>query len=208
MQFLGDFSSTSDKYTGSFHHIQPPGSRPVFSMLTKNSVIITINLINRPFTHGPLVSFLNPLTRYVECFLDGFLLVLNPCISYKGMLENYASDLDLLDYFRKAKSLLKTHYALCYAKTMPHSLNNDTDTTSTVPTAVDGSFFKVNFTLRYKKKDCLLCNELDEYFKLSHEDFNACNPLQWWIGWQAQFPSLFCLAQDLLIIPNIFSFSK
>jgi hypothetical protein len=45
-------------------------------------------------------------------------------------------------------------------------------------------------------------NELKEYFKLPAEDFDACNPIHWWVGWQAQFPNLFCLACDILCIPG------
>ncbi len=163
---------------GSFHHLQPLGSRLVFLMLTKNSAITIINLTICPFTHGPLVSSLSPLLRCVECFSHCFLSVLDSHISYEGMLEDYTSDLDLLDYLREAKSLLETYYALRYANSMPHSLDDNADTTGT-STTVDGSPFKVNFTLRHKKKDHLLHDELDEYFKLPHEDFNACNPLQW-----------------------------
>ena len=39
---------------------------------------------------------------------------------------------------------------------------------------------KVNFTSRYQKKDYVVVNELDEYFKLPREDFDTCEPLNWW----------------------------
>ena len=96
------------------------------------------------------------------------------------------------------------HYANC----MPHLLNDVADITDTISSAVDGSPSKVNFTSRYKKKDQLSSyDKLEEYFKLPSEDFNACKPLQWWVGWQAQFPALYCLARDLLMIPGMFSFT-
>jgi hypothetical protein len=50
-----------------------------------------------------------------------------------------------------------------------------------------------------------LCDELEEYFKLPREDFDTCQPLQWWVGWQSQFPSLYCLACDVFSIPGTFS---
>jgi hypothetical protein len=67
---------------------------------------------------------------------------------------------------------------------------------------IDKSLSKVNFTLRYKKRDSISCDELDEYFKLPHEDFDTCRPLKWWVGRQAQFPNLYCLARDLFTIPG------
>ena len=72
------------------------------------------------------------------------------------------------------KELLHTHYTKHYAN-WAHSTQETTD--GCVPTVTDDSPSKVNFTLRYKKKENLLCNELEEYFKPPHEDFNTCQPL-------------------------------
>jgi hypothetical protein len=47
-------------------------------------------------------------------------------------------------------------------------------------------------------------NELEEFFKLSREDFDTCKPLQWWLGRRAQFPNLYCLACDVFGIPGMF----
>jgi len=47
-------------------------------------------------------------------------------------------------------------------------------------------------------------NELEEFFKLSHEDFDTCKPLQWWLGRCAQFPNLYRLACDVFGIPDMF----
>jgi hypothetical protein len=135
-------------------------------------------------------------------------LVLDPRISYDGALQDYANDPELLAYLESAKSLLHTHYILCYANCAPHSLDDVSDTTNTISSAVDGSPSKVNFTSRYKKKDQLQRDELEEYFKLPREDFDTCKPLQWWVGRQAQFPSLYCLARDLLTIPGRVSFTS
>ena len=64
---------------------------------------------------------------------------------------------------------------------------------------------KMNFTSRYKKKDDVLHNELEEYFKLPHEDFESCDLLTWWLGCCAQYPNLFRLACDVLAILGIVS---
>ena len=37
---------------------------------------------------------------------------------------------------------------------------------------------------------------------LSHEDFNTCDPISWWIGHHSQFPDVFNFAHDLLAIPG------
>jgi len=96
-----------------------------------------------------------------------------------------------------------------YANSTPHALNDvanhAADATNAI-SAANGSPSKVNFISRYKKKDRVLCDELKEYFKLPCKDFDSCKPVQWWVGRQAQFPSLYCLAWDLLTIPSMFSF--
>jgi hypothetical protein len=89
---------------------------------------------------------------------------------------------------------------------MPQTLDDFADATDAVLPAADSSPSKVNFTSRYRKKDRVLRDELEEYFKLPCEDFDACKPVQWWVGRRAQFPSLYCLARDLLTIPGMFSF--
>ncbi|KAF8228886.1 hypothetical protein L208DRAFT_1403024 [Tricholoma matsutake] len=84
---------------------------------------------------------------------------LNPHISYEGAKEDYSDDADLLKYLE--------------------SETTDAYTTDAhVQTVTDDSPSKVNFTLRYKKKENLLCNKLQEYFKLPREDFNTCQLLQ------------------------------
>jgi hypothetical protein len=46
-------------------------------------------------------------------------------------------------------------------------------------------------------------DEIDEFFKLPPESFTV-DPIQWWAGRCAQFPSLSCLARDILSIPGGF----
>jgi len=135
--------------------------------------------------------------------LSHFVLpVLDPRISYEGALQDYADNPVLLEYLEETKALLHTHYNKNYANQHTHSVQE-----SVVHDGNTSGFnSKVNFTSRYKKKDQLSRNELEEFFKLQREDFDSCNPLQWWVGRKAQFPSLFCLARDLLSIPGMFLF--
>jgi hypothetical protein len=67
---------------------------------------------------------------------------------------------------------------------------------------VSGSPQKVNFTAQYKKQPTNLKDELEEYYRLPSEDFNACDPIQWWAGCHSQFPNLSHLACDILAIPG------
>lgn len=106
--------------------------------------------------------------------------VLDPQISYEGARKDYADDPDLLAYLEVTKSKLHTYYIQHYVNHTTASHNSVSNVTRSVTS--DGSPSKVNFTLRYKKKDNVLCDELEEYFKLPHEDFDACKPLEWWLG--------------------------
>ena len=115
---------------------------------------------------------------------------------------DYAGDSDLLGYLEFSKSMLHTYYInhySCHADSLSQSTNTTQSTSDESPSVV-------NFTSRYKKKDTQSCNELEEYFKLQHEDFDPCNPLEWWVGQQAQFPNLYCLARDILSVPGMFFF--
>lgn len=67
---------------------------------------------------------------------------------------------------------------------------------------IDGSPQK-SFTARYRRKMNYSTNELEEYFKLPAEDFQSCNPIQWWVGRRSQFPCLFQLVRDILCIPGL-----
>jgi hypothetical protein len=50
-----------------------------------------------------------------------------------------------------------------------------------------------SFTAQYHRKEKASINKLEEYFKLPAEDFDACNPIQWWMCQHSQFPNLFHL---------------
>jgi hAT family C-terminal dimerisation region len=156
-----------------------------------------------PFYTWAACESCQSFVSYVKSLSQHYPLVLDPRISYEGALQDYANDPDLLAYLESAKSSLHNYYAICYADSTPQTLDDAADA---VLPAMDGSPSKVNFTSRYKKKERVQRDELEEYFKLPCEDFDGCKPVQWWVGRRAQFPNLYCLARDLLTIPGMFSF--
>jgi hypothetical protein len=116
------------------------------------------------------------------------------------MKIDYANDPELSEHLEKSKSNLFDYFNKSYAHvaiSTPPSVPSPL--IQTPPTV--GSPQK-SFTARYRRKEKLSINELEEYFKLPAEDFDACNPIHWWMGRRAQFPNLFCLARDILCIPG------
>ena len=106
--------------------------------------------------------------------------MLDPCISYEGLKVNYGNDVMLSNHLEDSKTNLfdyfNEHYATLHSPTLPLPL----------PTAIqsipmDGSPQK-SFMARYCQKEKYSKNELKEYFKLPAEDFNTCDPIQWWVG--------------------------
>lgn len=61
----------------------------------------------------------------------------------------------------------------------------------------------MSFTSRYQKKDRVAVDELADYFKLPLEDFETCDPLEWWKGRRSQFPNLYRLVCDIFSIPGM-----
>jgi hAT family protein len=135
---------------------------------------------------------------------DLFLLpVLDPRISYEGLKADYADDLILSDHLEGSKSKLFDYFNANYANAIPTPPSSSPPSTRVQPTPLAGSPQK-SFTARYRRKEKTSVNELEAYFKLPTEDFEACNPIHWWIGRRAQFPNLFCMARDILCIPGKF----
>jgi hypothetical protein len=117
------------------------------------------------------------------------------------MKIDYADDPMLSEHLEQSKSSLFDYFHENYAHVV---------TTATLPMPlpiqaapiVAGGSPQKSFTARYRRKEKPAVNELEEYFKLPAEDFDACNPIRWWMGRRAQFPNLFCLARDILCIPG------
>ena len=129
------------------------------------------------------------------------LTVLDPRISYEGLKMDYAADGDLNEHLEKSKTDLFVYFQTNYAgKAIPRLQPSTSESSTTPPTT--HSTPKKSFTARYRRKEKPAVNELDEYFKLLSEDFEMCDPIQWWVGRRAQFPNLFRLACDIICIPG------
>lgn len=170
------------------------------STRTENSVTTTTNL-----THHRIILGLLVRSRVGSLHLDLTLLaVLDPRISYEGLKADFSSDPDLLDHLEDMRSQLNSHFQAKYAgKFNPKRATAPAPSTSSF-THPKGSPQK-DFTARYRLQQRTVIDELQEYFKLPQEDFDLCDPIQWWFSRQAQFPkNLFCLARDILTIPGRF----
>lgn len=132
--------------------------------------------------------------------------MLDPRISYDGLKIDYSDDLTLFDHLEESKTALFDYFNEHYATRPVHS---PTPTPSSPISSasvqaqppMNGSPQK-SYTARYSRKEKCTTNELEEYFKLPAEDFEVCNPIQWWVGRRHQFPHLFQLARDVLCIPG------
>jgi hAT family C-terminal dimerisation region len=133
-------------------------------------------------------------------FSDPTLLVLDPRISYEGLKADYADDPMLSDHLEQSKANLFIYFDTHYANAnMPMTLSAPSASVTTP--LIEGSPQK-SFTARYRRKEKGSTNELEDYFKLPAEDFDACNPIHWWMGRRSQFPRLFQVARDILCIPG------
>jgi hypothetical protein len=86
----------------------------------------------------------------------------------------------------QAKDQLRRYYQDNYVTSQPASATPQPTATETF----SGSPQKVNFTARYKKRPATLKDELEEYYRLPLEDFDTCDPIQWWMGRRSQFPNV------------------
>jgi len=127
-------------------------------------------------------------------------LVLDPQISYSGLLADCGDDLDAHAYLETTKECLYAHFCAKYDKPL---LAPTAPIASTF--AMNSSPQKVDFTSHYRNLPQAFTDEVQEYFKLPRENFDTCDPLKWWAGWRSQFPNLSHFAQDILSIPGKFA---
>ena len=80
------------------------------------------------------------------------------------------------------------------------SICSDFSATTSLPTTLRSP--RKNFTARFTQRKRMPSDELLEYWHLPQEDFDMCDPLQWWHGRHSQFPNLSCLACDIFSIPG------
>ena len=123
---------------------------------------------------------------------------------YKGLKEDFANEPELLAHPETSRKELQKFYLKDYSiHPQPPNMSTSNGFPSTTVTAtVSSSPQKVNFTSRYQRRDHIVVNEWEEYFKLPCEDFEACEPLEWWQGWRSQFPNLYQLVCNIFSIPG------
>ena len=97
------------------------------------------------------------------------------------MKADYTDDLMLSDHLEQSRSDLMDYFNVNYTNTIP------TPSLLPLPTSVQSSSMAAgspqkSFTAQYCRKEKVSINELEEYLKLPAEDFDACNPIHWWIG--------------------------
>jgi hypothetical protein len=136
---------------------------------------------------------------------------LDPCISYDALKDEFKDDADLKPFLEEARLDLNAYYIAYYRKGFAaHSPtpSADTSTQSTTPhrhSAAMPASPQKNFTACFRKPRMPI-DELEEFWRLPQEDFNTCDPIQWWLGCKSSFPDLYGLVCDVLSIPGAFSF--
>lgn len=127
--------------------------------------------------------------------------MLDPRISYDGLEADIEdTNTDAKAELELSKEKLRMYYQTHYTKDL-------TAVVAPAPAATPASIRspqKVDFTSRYKKKQKTHADEFDTYFRQDQENFNTCDPIQWWFARRAQFPTLSQLALDILTIPGMF----
>jgi hAT family C-terminal dimerisation region len=124
------------------------------------------------------------------------------------MRSDYADDLTLSDHLEESRSNLFDYFNENYANGAHIPAPPSSPSTPERPVQPAAGSPQKCFTARYRRKEKASINELEEYFKLPAEDFDACNPIRWWFGRRAQFPNLFRMACDILCIPGKYSVSS
>jgi hypothetical protein len=133
-------------------------------------------------------------------FLIESYLVLDPRISYEGLKMDYDDDPTLSMHLEDSKVNLFDYFDQNYAAL--HSATPSSPPCTPVQAPPGNGSPQKSYMARYRRRTKCSTNELEEYFKLPPEDFHSCNPIQWWVGRQIQFPRLFQLARDVLCIPG------
>jgi hAT family C-terminal dimerisation region len=129
------------------------------------------------------------------------LVVLDPRISYSGLWADCCDDLSIKSHLELVKGQLVQHYCEQYLRDAPPPTQQQP---VMLPSTSSTSPQKVNFTARYRQRPRATVNELEEFFSLPQEDFETCDPLQWWAGHCSQFPNLSHFACDILSMPGMF----
>ena len=140
------------------------------------------------------------------------ILVLDPRISYDALKEEFNNDSTMLNQLEDSKAKLRAHFNAKYMSSLtssgslsstPSSSMLSVTSDSTHTTSQTNSSPQKNYMAKFQRKRAAV-DELSEFWNLKQEDFEKCNPVQWWYGRRAQFPNLYHLVRDLFSIPGMF----
>ena len=91
--------------------------------------------------------------------------VLDPQISYQGLLADCEDDILLRSHLDQSRDRLHTFYREHYANT--NTVSSTPSTSAPQPPGATGSPQKLDFTAQYNKRARAFVDELEEYFKLA-----------------------------------------
>ena len=126
-------------------------------------------------------------------------IVLNPCMSYSVLKNEFENNLDLSYHLEISKDDLHKHYKENYTPSTPLSQPSQPSIPATSASP------QKKFIARFNRKPRTSTDELLEFWSLPQEDFERCDPLHWWYGRRAQFPNLYRLVRDIFSIPGVLS---
>ena len=100
--------------------------------------------------------------------------VLDPWISYQGLLANCEDDILLWSHLDQSWDHLHTFYQEYYADS--NTASSTPSTSAPQPPSATGSPQKIDFMALYNKRAQAFVDELEKYFKLAQESFEHCDP--------------------------------
>lgn len=132
-------------------------------------------------------------------------IVLDPRISYSALKDEFENDIDLSSHLEISKDDLHKHYQNHYAPPppSPSQLSSQLSLQPSISATSKASPQK-NFISRFNRKPHTSTDELLEFWSLSQEDIEKCDPLHWWYGRRTQFPNLYHLVRDIFSIPGVY----
>jgi hypothetical protein len=118
--------------------------------------------------------------------------VLDPCISYEALKDEFNNDFTMLNQLDDSKTKLWAHFNAKYMSSLTPSGSSRLSSTpsssmlsvtldSTPTTLQTNSSPQKNYMARVQQKRTAV-DELSEFWNLGQEDFKTCNPIQWWYG--------------------------
>ena len=134
--------------------------------------------------------------------------MLDPHISYEGLVADYKQEPELLADIKAAKANFEQHFLENFQPSVSTSISATTISTQTSAAwiDVDDSPVKIDFLARYaqqKSAPASLQGKLEEYFCITTSRAKIeTDPLEWWHARCEQFPSLYHFAHDILCIPG------